>query len=194
MWDDRGAGSCPALFILPYWPYWPYWPHRRPPLVEHIDNPVTARLVRLLEQAGVAFHLLRHAPVFTSEQAAAVRGTPLEEGAKALVCRADGQPALLVVPAHMRVGSRLFRRAFKVKDLRLVSGEEVQRLTGVPIGAVPPFGEILGLPTYLDERLLERERMAFNAGDHTISVTMATADYRRLVRATLGRFGEAPPA
>jgi len=52
-------------------------------------TPVTDRLERWLREAGVAFEIMEHAPVRTSEEAARVRGTPLEAGAKALVVRAD---------------------------------------------------------------------------------------------------------
>jgi prolyl-tRNA editing enzyme YbaK/EbsC (Cys-tRNA(Pro) deacylase) len=53
------------------------------------DVPLTERLQEWLREAGVLFEVLEHAPVSTSEDAARVRGTPLEQGAKALVVRAD---------------------------------------------------------------------------------------------------------
>ena len=43
------------------------------------------RVSSLLSGKAIAFDVLRHAPVFTSEEAAAARGTPLGSGAKALV-------------------------------------------------------------------------------------------------------------
>ena len=45
---------------------------------------VFERLEEKLTAAGAAFEVTRHAPVFTSEEAAAVRGTTLASGAKAL--------------------------------------------------------------------------------------------------------------
>ena len=44
------------------------------------------------------YNVLRHAPVFTSEVAAAVRGTPLASGAKALICKVDDRFVLIVPP------------------------------------------------------------------------------------------------
>src|SRR5579875_336520 len=61
---------------------------------------VTDRLVAFLEENGADFTVMTHEAVSTSEDAARVRGTPLEQGAKALVFRADGRPVLLVLPAH----------------------------------------------------------------------------------------------
>src|SRR4029453_11168313 len=69
------------------------------------------RLSDKLTEAGVAYDVLRHAPVFTSEEAAAVRGTSLASGAKALVCKADELFVVIVVPADRRLGGRVFGKA-----------------------------------------------------------------------------------
>ena len=60
---------------------------------------VFERIHERLTQQGIAFTVLRHEPVFTSEQAAAVRGVPLGSGAKALVVKAGERFVLLVIPA-----------------------------------------------------------------------------------------------
>lgn len=149
---------------------------------------LTERLLAYLEANGAGFTVLRHEPVRTSEEAARMRGTALEQGAKALVCRADERVVLLVVQAHRRLDSRAFKRAFGVKNLRMVSAEELLALTGLEVGAVPPFGHLLGLPTYVDERLLTLPRIAFNAGSRSISVVLATRDFARLEPLTAAHF------
>ena len=60
-------------------------------------GPLTQRLLDLLVAHGVDHRLLQHPPVRTSEEASRVRGTPLEAGAKALVCHADDRIVLIVV-------------------------------------------------------------------------------------------------
>ena len=50
-----------------------------------MSESVFLRVENLLKQHGVDFGVLRHQPVFTSEQAAAVRGVALSTGAKALI-------------------------------------------------------------------------------------------------------------
>ena len=149
---------------------------------------LTDRLLAYLEERGVEVRVLRHSPVRTSEEAARVRGTPLEQGAKALVCRADGQPVLLVLPADRRLDTRAFKRAFGVKNLAMVSADDLLALVGLEPGAVPPFGNLMGLPTYVDERLLELPRISFNAGSRETSVIMSPGDYQRLVEPTVSRF------
>ena len=53
-------------------------------------------------------------------------------------------------------------------------------LTGLEPGSIPPFGSLFGLPTLCDERLGENETINFNAGDHSISVSMQYEDYVRV--------------
>lgn len=153
-----------------------------------MDETITERLTAFLRASDAAFTVMTHAPVRTSEEAARVRGTPLEQGAKALVFHADDRTVLLVVPADRRIDTRAFKRAYGVKNLRMVSADELHALTGLEPGAVPPFGALFGLPTYVDERLLTLPRIAFNAGSRGTSVVLATADYARLANATAGHF------
>ncbi len=138
---------------------------------------VFERLQEKLQQAGIAFGVQHHAPVYTSEEAAAVRGTPLSSGAKALVVKAGDSFCLLVVPADRKLDSKKARASLGAKALRFASREEVEQLTGLQPGSIPPFGSLFGLPTCCDPALAENPSINFNAGDHTISIAMTCADY-----------------
>jgi Ala-tRNA(Pro) deacylase len=138
---------------------------------------VFERIELLLQQAGVPFTVLRHEPVFTSEQAAAVRGTPLSSGAKALIVRAGERFVLLVLPADRKLDNRKAREALAVKSVRFATTEEVLQLTGLKPGSIPPFGSLFGLPTYCDPALADNPSINFNAGDHAISVQMSCTAY-----------------
>jgi Ala-tRNA(Pro) deacylase len=135
------------------------------------------RLHDKLQQAGITFTVLRHAPVFTSEEAAAVRGTSLASGAKALVVKAGESFVLLVLPADRKLDSRKARASLGVKALRFATREEVEQLTGLQPGSIPPFGSLFGLPTSCDLALAANASINFNAGDHAISVQMNYADF-----------------
>jgi Ala-tRNA(Pro) deacylase len=141
---------------------------------------VFERLQERLQKEGVAFTVLRHEPVFTSEQAAAVRGTTLGSGAKALVVKAGEAFVLLVMPADRKLDSRKARASLGVKALRFASRDEVERLTELQPGSIPPFGSLFGLPTYCDPALADNATINFNAGDHALSIQMAYGDYVRI--------------
>jgi Ala-tRNA(Pro) deacylase len=143
------------------------------------------RLRDKLTAAGVPFTVLHHAPVFTSEEAAAVRGVPLSSGAKALIVKAGDDFCLFVVPADRKLDSKKARARLGVKAMRFATREEVEQLTGLQPGSIPPFGSLFGLPTRCDPALGENERINFNAGDHAISVSMTHADYLAVERPEL---------
>ncbi len=145
-------------------------------------------ILTLLNENGIPHEVLEHEAVYTSAEAARVRGTGLNQAAKALLFQADGKPLLLVVPGDKRVDTGGFKKRFKVKNLRMATREEVERLTGLTPGAIPPLGSVLGLPTYLDETLLEKETVVFNAGSHTRSIRMSPRDLSALVQPTVGSF------
>jgi Ala-tRNA(Pro) deacylase len=148
------------------------------------------RVESLLKQHGIAFQVLRHEPVYTSEEAARVRGTPLASGAKALICKGADAFVMFVVPADRKLDSHAVRRARGWRKLRFATREEVLELTGLAPGSIPPFGSLFGLPTLCDERLGENEVINFNAGDHGISVSMRYADYVQAEKPELGKFTE----
>lgn len=156
-----------------------------------MSETVFERVEALLKQHGVAFRVLRHEAVYTSEEAAAVRGVALCSGAKALVCKGgEGTFVMFVVPADRRLDSRAVRRAKGWRRLRFATREEVLELTGLAPGSIPPFGSLFGLPTLCDERLGENETINFNAGDHCISLSMSYADYIKAEQPEIGIFAQ----
>jgi Ala-tRNA(Pro) deacylase len=151
---------------------------------------VFQRLTELLDAKSIPYEVLRHAPVFTSEEAAAIRGTPLASGAKALICKGDDKFLMIVLPADRRLASKLVRKSASAKSLRFASRDEVEQLTGLAPGSIPPFGSLFSLPTWCDQRLAEQPRINFNAGDHSISISMAYTDYLTAEHPQIGVYAE----
>jgi prolyl-tRNA editing enzyme YbaK/EbsC (Cys-tRNA(Pro) deacylase) len=75
-----------------------------------------------------------------------------------------------------------------MSNLRFATEEEAENVTHVKMGSVPPFGNILGLPTYFDEGLFENEVVNFNPGSITHSMAMKSADLRAIVSPIVASF------
>ncbi|MFC1790400.1 YbaK/EbsC family protein, partial [Patescibacteria group bacterium] len=151
---------------------------------------VYADLVALLKDKGVDYQPYQHKAVFTSQEAAEVRGTKLEQGAKALVMYADKEPVFLVLSAASKVDSKVFKKAFGFKDLRMATPDQVEEITGVQVGAVPPFGNLFNLKTFVDQGLGKNKEIAFNAGKHTHSIKMSYASFVQVAKPALGEFSQ----
>ena len=156
------------------------------------ESDVLTRLQRGLESAGVAFVHTRHEAVYTSAQAAAVRGTLQHSGAKALVLKAGDDFLMAVMPADLSLDSNRFRKHLKCKRLRFATKDEVAELTNLTPGSIPPFGSLFGLRTICDETLSENKLINFNAGSHTDSFQMKYQDYVAYESPEIAKLAKAP--
>jgi len=94
------------------------------------------------------------------------------------------------LPADRKLASKSVKRGEGVKNLRFATREEVEQLTGLAPGSIPPFGSLFELPTWCDRRLGDHTRINFNAGDHSISICMNYVDYIAAEQPKLGEYAE----
>jgi Ala-tRNA(Pro) deacylase len=151
---------------------------------------VFEQILALLEKHHVSYRLTEHEPVRTSEEAARIRGAALKTGAKAMIIREKDNYYLLVLPADKHIDWKRMRAILHVSNIRLATEEEAESVAHVKMGSVPPFGNILGLPTYFDEGLLENDVVNFNPGSTTHSIAMKSADLRTLVAPIVASFAK----
>ena len=148
------------------------------------------QILALIRKSGFPFEHLTHEPVFTSEQAASVRGAKLSEGVKAMCLQSNhGNFYLFCLPADRKID--FAKAALLTNELRLFLARpaEVLRMTNCEIGSVSPFsGALSGLPTVFDKRVAENESVEFNIGLHTDSVRMKSKDLLTLLEHRLGDF------
>lgn len=155
------------------------------------QNAVFEEIQGWLAGRGVAFETIHHAPTRTSEASAAARGEALANGAKAIVMKCGDRFALFVLSAARRLDARAVRQHLGVRKSRFATPEELEALTGLVPGAVPPFGRpILDLDLYIDASITRLDRIAFNAGSLTDSILMDAADYLRLAGGTVLAFSD----
>jgi Ala-tRNA(Pro) deacylase len=160
------------------------------PLVVAVGEKEKDSIVRLLESSSFSFDVLVHEPVFTSEQAAKVRGVSLQRGVKAMVLQSDsGKFFLFCLPADKRIDFKKAALLANEKHVSLADPKEVLQRTGCEIGSVSPFSGLLsGIPTFFDSGILGNEVVEFNIGLHTHSVRMKSSDLAELVKPELGNF------
>lgn len=146
------------------------------------------KLLALLEQHNARYNLMEHEATGKCEAVAAIRGTEVGQGAKALVCHVKGngvkQHVLAILPADRQADLSKVAAAVGGKRASLASPAEVDALTGCVFGAIPPFSFHHDLKLVVDPLLFERyEKIAFNAGRLDKSVVLNTTDYQRICQA-----------
>jgi len=142
----------------------------------------TATLTELLDREGIRYITIRHSRAYTAQEVAAAAHVPGKEMAKTVVAKLDGKPALVVLPAGEKVNLDQLRAKTGAREVELATEQEFAALfPGCELGAMPPFGNLFGLDTYVTRSLEEDEEIAFNAGTHTELIKMPYRDFERVV-------------
>ncbi len=145
-----------------------------------MENPYRA-IIKLLQKNSIEYEEIEHEPVFTSEQAAKIRGLRLSQGAKALVLKGDGKFLLAIMPGNRKLDTKAFKKILGIKDLRFATPQEVEEVMGCKVGACYPLGIVANLKTYVDKHFNE-DAISFNAGLHTKSIKMRWEDYLKVAK------------
>ena len=152
------------------------------------ETALTQRILEHLDGLGIRYEKLVHEPVTTSAAAAGARGSRLQQGAKALVVKADGEFHHLIISAAQRIDNKKLRRALGARKVRFATRDEVFALTQCPPGAISPFGNLMGLPVHMDTSMDSEDTVYFNCASHTVSLRMAREDLRLSTDACMADF------
>jgi Ala-tRNA(Pro) deacylase len=135
---------------------------------------------------------ISHSKAYTAQGIAAISHISGRELAKAVIVKLDGDLAMAVLPASYQVDLDLLRRKTGVRTAELATEREFkQHFPDCETGAMPPFGNLYGIPVYVDETLSEDREIAFNAGSHYELIKMQYADFERLVKPEVMQFSSA---
>jgi Ala-tRNA(Pro) deacylase len=150
-----------------------------------------AKLTAFLDEHHVKYVTIRHSRAFTAQEVADSAHIPGKEMAKTVIVRMDGRLAMVVLSAPDMIDLDGLRAATGAGSVVLASEKEFSALfPNCEVGAMPPFGNLWDMPVFVDQRLREDERIAFNAGSHTELVQLAYSDFERLVEPTVLEFAE----
>ncbi|MDO8460905.1 MAG: YbaK/EbsC family protein [bacterium] len=154
-----------------------------------MQNPYES-IISVLKSNNITYEELEHEPVYTSEQAARIRGLSLREGAKSLLLKTKDRFVLAVLPGDKRLDSKKLKKKLSVKDLRFATPDEVKEIMGCEIGACYPFGNIIGIKPIVDQILAKNAFISFNPAVHNKSIKMKWIDYKNLVNPELANISQ----
>jgi len=145
-----------------------------------------------LDTHGTKYVVISHSKAYTAQGIAAISHISGRELAKTVIVKLDGDLAMAVLPASYQVDLEALRHATGVQVAELASEREFkQHFPDCETGAMPPFGNLYGIPVYVDETLLEDREIAFNAGSHYELIKLAYKDFERLVKPEVMEFSSA---
>ncbi|MGE0210078.1 MAG: prolyl-tRNA synthetase associated domain-containing protein [Parvibaculaceae bacterium] len=149
----------------------------------------SAELFQRLDTLGIRTSTVEHPPVFTVEEAQALRGEIAGAHSKNLFFKDKKDTLWLVVcledaeidlkSLHHRIGAA--RLSFGKPEL-------LREILGIEPGSVTPFALIndegARVRVVLDARMMGHEKLNFHPLRNTATTTIASADLEKFVRAT----------
>lgn len=153
------------------------------------------RLLALLDQQGIPYRLIDHAPEGRTELVSAMRGNTLPQAAKCIILMVKlGKKVtryiLAVVPGDARVDLQAVKALLQGSYVAFASSEIAERLAGSVTGTILPFSFNPELDVVVDPSLLENEEIYFNAARLDRSIALKTRDYVTVAKPRLGRIVE----
>lgn len=145
---------------------------------------VVEQVKNKLDNSKVEYKFLEHEEVRTSEESAKVRGTKLSDGAKAMILKStvfENKYVMVVLPADKQLDLEKVSKNLN-EEFEIAPKDEVENITGVKMGGVPPFGRLFRIETYFDKQMGSKETVAFNCGRRDRSVIMKGSDLLKLAQ------------
>lgn len=132
------------------------------------------RADKFLEEKEADFEVVEQEnPTLDCDDAAIERGVNTSQIVKSLVLERDGETLHVLVPGDRELSEKKFGES------RLLPPEESKEVTGFESGTVHPFST--ELPHFVDERILENDRVSFTTGDSQLGVIIDTEEFKSAI-------------
>jgi len=143
---------------------------------------IPKQLLDCLNQNNVEYEILHHAEAVTAQRIAEAEHVKGRHQTKVVMIRSGDHPLMVVLPADHHIDLEKVEKVLG-KAVSLDKENEFKSLfPDSATGAMPPFGNLYGLPTYVDKRLAEQDYIVFEAGTHTDAIKMSYSDYEKIVK------------
>ncbi|HEX4697456.1 MAG TPA: YbaK/EbsC family protein [Candidatus Udaeobacter sp.] len=143
---------------------------------------IPKRLIDCLKENKVTYEILRHAEAVTAQRIAQAEHVKGRHHAKVVIVESGNQLLMVVLSADHQIDLEKAEKAIG-KPVSLAREDEFKSLfADCAIGAMPPFGNLYDLPTFIDRDLAEQEYVVFEAGTHTDAIKISYRDYEKIVK------------
>lgn len=138
------------------------------------------KIINYLNTNQIKYEVISHHKVYTSIEASKVRkGLTLHNGVKSILIKylynKSPNYALFVSPGDLKLFNKSIKLILNCKEFNFATPNEVKNISGVEIGAVPPYSFLYNkiIPIYLDAKAFDDVvTIAFNPGLHDKTIIM----------------------
>lgn len=166
---------------------------------------IAKKLEKFLKENKIKYEPIEHKIVYTAFDKVTTLRVPQKIVGKTLTLRIGKEYALALIPANKNLDKKKFLtvankwlnlhgririprgQAERGRGLRYSHADFVKEtwikknLKGVKVGAVPPFGNLWRLPTFIDHSLMNQPKIIVNAGDWKWSIKVSPAIFKKII-------------
>ena len=147
------------------------------------------KLKEFLDNHNVKYRTITHSTAYTAQEIAQLAHIKGQELAKTVIVKIDDHAAMAVLPASYRVDLSRLKAVAGAETVALATETEFRGMfPECETGAMPPFGNLFGMPVFVDESLSQDKEISFNAGTHIELIRLAYEDFARLVQPKVAKF------
>ena len=143
---------------------------------------IPKQLIDCLKENNVRYEVLHHPEAVTAQRIAQAEHVKGRHHAKVVMIKSAEQHLMTVLPADHQIDLDKLEKILG-KAVSLDTEKEFKSLfPDCATGAMPPFGNLYGVPTYVDKGLAQEDYIVFEAGTHIDAIKLSYRDYEKIVK------------
>ena len=154
---------------------------------------VSKKVIKFLDKSGVKYEIINHRTVFTAFDKSRTLKEKTNIIGKTLVLKINPKEMVIVlIPGDKNLDKVKIKKTINlqrkkegskiVKKIEFASERLMKnRLKGMKMGAVAPFGVLFKVPTFVNKSLLNKKKIILNSGRHDQSIVIKGTDFEKIV-------------
>jgi Ala-tRNA(Pro) deacylase len=142
---------------------------------------VPNKIINFLKKSKIKYNILEHKKVFTAYDKSQTLKVPEKIVGKTLFAKFNNSLAIVLIGADKNLDFKKLKKILG-KEVKLASERLIKnKIKGVKLGAIPPFGNLWGIKTFADRSLKKEKKIILNSGDWNFSIEVSPKDLEKLV-------------
>jgi Ala-tRNA(Pro) deacylase len=143
---------------------------------------ISKKIINFLEKSKVKYEIIKHKTVFTAFDKSQTLKVPEKIVGKTLILKSDNSLIFVLIPANKNLNLKKIKKKIGKEKVELASERLIKnKIKGIKLGAIPPFGNLWKYQTFVDNSLKKEKEIILNGGDWNFSIKIFTKDLKKLI-------------
>ena len=163
-------------------------------MIELFIMVIAKKIIKFLDKSGAKYEIINHRTVFTAFDKSRTLKEKANIVGKTLVLKINPKEMVIaLIPGDKNLDKAKIKKIINlqrkkeakkiVKKIEFASERLMKnRLKGMKMGAVAPFGSLFKISTFVNKSLLNKKKIILNSGRLDLSIMIKGSDFEKIVR------------